>query len=1035
MPQLYLQTFGGLAILRDGAPAEGAGAQRRRLALLALLAAAGERGMPREKLLLILWPESDLERARKNLAQAVYALRRDLGAEELVQGTNDLRLNAELLSSDLSEFQRAISAGRREDAVALYKGPFLDGIFFDEAPEFERWAEAERGHYAREYAEALEALAAEAARRGEPRVAVGYWRRLANTDPLNAKAALGLMRGLAAGGDRAQALQHFRVYEMLLRQELDLAPDAELRRYADELRQVKPIAPTPAPPASHASLPTPAAPPAPASPAATRDPNRPPLSEVPISTVPGTPAVTRPAPTIEPSGRRMISGFTDEYARPRPIPSPPAPVNGSATGPVAVAGAPAAVPVRKAFLKRRSTHWGMAIGLVLGALLATALFRMRGGATTAAAGKPVVAVGMIQDYTRGTDGLARPLADMLATDLARGRDLEVISTARMYELMSQGRIADTAAAMVRAAREAGATELLDGALYQRPGGRLQLDLRRTSLASGNMIQSYSAEAGDLFALVTGIRKEMASFADTAVGASLADLTTRSIVAYRLYEEGLRARFLGDVTSARRLLAEALAEDSTFAMAAYWLARSGGGFNDNSTIRAYERALRLAARASDRERLIITAGWASAVDDPSRIAIAETLTVRYPTELEGYLWLGIGRVGAGDFLGALAPFRRVIELDSASIRADRNAPKGAVACHACDAYYSLISAYQMLDSLPAAERVAREWLRRQPRSYEAAGQVSWVLMMENRFQEALAADQQVSVLAPELQRDAFKAMVAFRAGDYPVMDSYFQTLETGQYASDAFEWLNRSLRAQGRPHDALVPARKLRELERPTRKGWPPYNALFEAAAWFDLGEFRRAAVLCDSISRSPRDSTPSQVARHHVWTQTLRATALAAAGDTTLLRSIADSLEAWGRSSAYGRDQRLHYYVRGLMLEAEGHLDEAAEAYRRSVYSPTAGYTRINMALGRVLLRLGRPKEAAYWGEAGLRGGFDAGGSYVTQTELAELAATAWDAAGVRDSALVRYEQVVRNWRNAEPMFGARIERARLRIAALRAGR
>lgn len=1037
MPQLYLQTFGGLAILRDGAPAEGAGAQRRRLALLALLAAAGDRGVAREKLLLILWPESDLERARKNLAQAVYALRRDLGAEELVQGTNDLRLNPELLSSDLSEFQRAISEGRKEDAVALYKGPFLEGIFFDEAPEFERWAETERGHYAREYAEALETLAAEAAKRGEPRVAVGFWRRLANTDPLNAKAALGLMKGLAAAGDRAQALQHYRVYEMLLRQELDLAPDAELRRYADELRQVKPIAPMAAP----ATPPAASAPGSPIASAPTTPPavvSRPPLDEIPTDTVPGTPAVTRPAPTAEPSGRRMVSGFTDEYARPRPIPSlppPSSPVHGSGTGTVPVSSVLAAVPVRKPFLKRSSTRWGMAIGVVFGALLAVGLLRMRGGAPADEARKPVVAVGLIHDYTKGGQSLAGPLADMLATDLARGRDLQVISTARMYELMAQGGITDTAAAMVHAARAAGATELLDGALYQRPGGRLQLDIRRSSLVSGNMIQSYSAEAGDLFALVTGIRKEMASFADTAVGASLADQTTRSIVAYRLYEEGLRARFLGDINSARRLLTEALAEDSTFAMAAYWLARSGGGFNETSTIRDYERALRLAPRASDRERLLITAGWASAVDAPSRIAIAETLTVRYPTELEGYLWLGIGRVGAGDFLGALAPFRRVIELDSASIRADRNAPKGAASCHACDAYYALINAYQMLDSLPAAERVAREWLRRQPKNFWAAGQVSWILMMEGRYQEALAADQQVSVLAPELQRDVFKAMVAFRAGDFAVMDAYYHSLETGQFAGDAFEWLNRSLRAQGRPHDALIPAKKLRELEKPARRGWPPYNALFESAVWFDLGEYRRAAALCDSISLSPRDTTPSQIARHRVWTQTLRATALAAAGDTTLLRGIADSLEGWGRGSAYGRDQRLHYYVRGLILEAEGHLEEAIEAYRRSVYSPTAGYTRINIALGRVLLRLGRPKEAAYWGEAGLRGGFDAGGSYVTQTELAELAATAWDAAGVRDSALVRYEQVLHNWANAEPMFSPRVERARLRIAALRAGR
>jgi len=135
---LRLKTLGGLTISREGVPVEGAGAQRRRLALLALLAAAGERALSREKILALLWPESDPERARKNLAQAVYALRRDLGDEGLILGTNDLRLNPDLVSSDLAEFQRAIEEGRYDEAVRLYGGPFLEGVAFDEAPEFER---------------------------------------------------------------------------------------------------------------------------------------------------------------------------------------------------------------------------------------------------------------------------------------------------------------------------------------------------------------------------------------------------------------------------------------------------------------------------------------------------------------------------------------------------------------------------------------------------------------------------------------------------------------------------------------------------------------------------------------------------------------------------------------------------------------------------------------------------------------------------------------------------------------------------------
>ena len=1005
--QLRLKTLGGLTISRGGLPVEGAGAQRRRLALLALLAAAGERGLTREKILSLLWPESDPERARKNLAQAVYALRRDLGGDEVILGTSELRLHPDLVSSDLAEFQRAIATDRPEEAVSLYDGPFLDGITLDEAPEFERWADAQRTRYAHEYVAALDQIATAASARADHRAAARLWRRLANVDHLNTRAALGLMRALAGVGDRAAALQHFRVYEMLLRQELDLAPDAEVRRFADELRGEKPESlPAPATPKSAALSPAP-------------------LTSVPESTLPGTPAVARPVPSTTQPARRVVSGFTDEYARPRPIPDRDA-------VPSPVLAQPTARPDSHAAWR---PSWAVAIGLVLAigaAVFATVRFAER--TPGARPVMQVVAVGLIQDYTRRGEALGRPLADMLATDLARARDLQVISTARMYELIAQGgTMTDTAASVIRAARAAGATQLLDGALYENEKGRLRLDLRRTDLVTGNVIRSYSAEARDLFGLVDSARTAMAAMVDSSAAGSLADVTTRSLVAYRLYEEGLRALFSADPVSARRLLGQALDEDSTFAMAAYWLARSGGAFNDESLITGLSRAVRLSAHATDRERLMILAGWANAVDDPSRIAIAETLTVRYPNEPEGYLWLGHGRIWGGDFFGAIGPLGRVIAMDSLDLKGDPKAPSTPIPCHACQAYVELIGDYQMLDSLRAAERVAREWARAQPWNFIAVGQVSSVLGFQNRFPEALVADQAVVAVAPQLPRDGFRASIAMRSGDFSAAQGYYSQLLPGPLRAEGLKWLSIILRTQGRPGQALAPSEQLRRTERAPRKDAAPYNALFEAQVWFDLGQYRRAAALFDSVSRAPRDSSPSQLARNLAWTQTLRATALAAAGDTGLLPTIADSVERWGQQSAYGRDQRLHHHIRGLLFEARGQFDAAESELRQGIFSPTMGYTRTNVELAKVLMRKNRPREAAYWAEAALRGPADAANTYVTRTELAELAALAWDAAGVRDSAAARYRQVVDNWREAEPTFATRLERARLRLAALSA--
>src|SRR5215210_2410845 len=102
---LRLATFGGLALTRDGVPHAGPASQRRHLALLALLAAAGKRGLSRDKLLGYLWPESEPDQARHSLNQSLHALRRSLDAEALVVATTSLQLNPEVISSDVQEFE------------------------------------------------------------------------------------------------------------------------------------------------------------------------------------------------------------------------------------------------------------------------------------------------------------------------------------------------------------------------------------------------------------------------------------------------------------------------------------------------------------------------------------------------------------------------------------------------------------------------------------------------------------------------------------------------------------------------------------------------------------------------------------------------------------------------------------------------------------------------------------------------------------------------------------------------------------------
>ena len=131
---LELKLLGGCTLERDGVPVAGPAGQRHRLALLALLARSPRRGVPRERLMAMLWPERDEQSVRNLLKQAVFVLRRELGAE-VIGGPAELRLDPASLRCDATEFERALEEGRPADAVELYRGPFLDGFHLGRGAE------------------------------------------------------------------------------------------------------------------------------------------------------------------------------------------------------------------------------------------------------------------------------------------------------------------------------------------------------------------------------------------------------------------------------------------------------------------------------------------------------------------------------------------------------------------------------------------------------------------------------------------------------------------------------------------------------------------------------------------------------------------------------------------------------------------------------------------------------------------------------------------------------------------------------------
>ena len=230
-----LRAYGGLILDRDGSAYAGPAAQRRRLAVLAMIAAS-DTGVSRDRLADYIWPDADPARGRHSLDEALSGLRRELRSDDLFIGVATLRLNTALLASDLADQAAALAAGNAEQAAALYTGPFLDGFYVPNAGDFEQWVEAERSRRARAHAQVLEGLAARASAQNDVATAVRWWRARVALDPLDTPATLGLLHALTSAGNPAEALRLARVHEALVRDELDTNPGPGWAVAVDALR-------------------------------------------------------------------------------------------------------------------------------------------------------------------------------------------------------------------------------------------------------------------------------------------------------------------------------------------------------------------------------------------------------------------------------------------------------------------------------------------------------------------------------------------------------------------------------------------------------------------------------------------------------------------------------------------------------------------------------------------------------------------------------------------------------------------------------
>jgi DNA-binding SARP family transcriptional activator len=232
-----LRVLGGLWLDDDDSRPSGRGAQRRRLALLTLVALSPGKRVTRDKAIATLWPENTSAEGRRRLSSAVYDLRTLLGGDVIESAGDELRIaDSAGLRTDVEEFESALARGDAEEALAAYGGPLLDGVHLSGAAEFEVWIATQRERLRRLYMQALEQAAEARVSRGESTAAVSAVLHLVELEPLSGRAALVAVNTLVAVGDRPQALRVADAHESRVWRELGVAPDSAIVDVTRRLR-------------------------------------------------------------------------------------------------------------------------------------------------------------------------------------------------------------------------------------------------------------------------------------------------------------------------------------------------------------------------------------------------------------------------------------------------------------------------------------------------------------------------------------------------------------------------------------------------------------------------------------------------------------------------------------------------------------------------------------------------------------------------------------------------------------------------------
>ena len=283
-----------------------------------------------------------------------------------------------------------------------------------------------------------------------------------------------------------------------------------------------------------------------------------------------------------------------------------------------------------------------------------------------------------QSGSADLDWLRGGLADMLIRDLSRSNQLSVLSREHLHLLLE--RIGHEPESNVRldealeVARAINVERVVLGS-FASLDGKIRVDVELYDARTGNVLAAEHIIADqphqvltqiDLLALKLAPHLNSATRAGQNPGAGLSDVMTDNLEAYRYYSLAVEKAQGFHSAEAIALLERAVALDPQFAMAH---ARIGYTFAvtldfADKAKPHLEKAFRLAARLTEKDRLYITAWYSIAnLDYAGAIKSFQEIIAEYPLEIEAYAALARLLRGEERLQEAIEVTRQALAIDA------------------------------------------------------------------------------------------------------------------------------------------------------------------------------------------------------------------------------------------------------------------------------------------------------------------------------------------------------------------------------------